>query len=575
VLLSPPMKTSALALILSGVALALAACHSDPPHPVADLVVTNGKLRTMDPATPTASALAVTGDRIVFVGSDADAAQWTGPSTRTLDAGGNTVLPGLIDSHIHAAEGALSLGGCTLNDDLLTIDEAAPRIRACFANDKESTWLVVNAVNPAGFKATRQQLDAIIADRPLFLWGSDGHTAWVNTIALERAKITRKTPDPADGRVDRDKAGNATGFLVDGATGLALDAMDKPTPEKRLDALRTVLPQLHATGITSYLEANTDAETVAAYAALAKAQQLTARVTIALETSAEDTPAEFDRLEKLRASLANEPLIRADFIKLFADGVLEYPTQTGALLAPYNKADGTPGTSKGKLYIEPATMNAFVRDADARGFNVHVHAIGDAAVRETLDAFAAARKGGSKRLYSIAHLQLIDPADLPRFAENDVLASFQLQWAQPDNYSIDALTPWLGAERMGREYPARSLAKAGGVIAGGSDWDVSTFNPFEAMGTGMSRMHPEHPERGPLVAAEALTLDEMLAAYTVNAARLIGREGDIGQLAPGKLADFVILDRVLDAKTSAADVRKTVPTRTIFAGREVWPLAAD
>ena len=500
-------------------ACTLVACHSDPPHPFADLVVTHADVRTMNSAAPAASALAVSGDHLVFVGSDQDAAQWIGPNTRTLDAGGNTVLPGLIDSHMHVAEGALSRGGCSLGDDELTIVQASLRIRACFADDKETNWLVVTDVNGAGFKANAHDLDAIVRDRPLFLWGADGHTAWVNSRALELAKITRKTPDPADGRIERDSHGAPTGFLVDGATGLVLGVMDKPSPDKRLEVLRSILPQLHAVGITSYLEANTDAETVAAYATLARLKQLSARVTIALESSGENTPAEFARLDALRASVASEPLLAADFIKLFADGVLEFPTQTAALLEPYNKADGNPGTSRGKLYLAPATMTAFIQQAATRGYNIHVHAIGDAAVRETLDAFAAARAAGSKRLYSIAHLQLIDPADLPRFAALDVLASFQLLWAQPDNYSIDALTPWLGAERMKRQYPARSLLDNGGVIAGGSDWDVSSFNPFEAMGNGMSRTNPDKPERGALNPAEALTLDEMLAAYTVNAAR--------------------------------------------------------
>jgi predicted amidohydrolase YtcJ len=214
-------------------------------------------------------------------------------------------------------------------------------------------------------------------------------------------------------------------------------------------------------------------------------------------------------------------------------------------------------------------MTSFVEHADANGFNVHVHAIGDAAVRETLDAFAAARAAGSERLYSIAHLQLIDPVDLPRFAANDVIASLQLLWAQPDNYSIDAVEKYIGPERQARQYPARSLANAKAVIAGGSDWDVSSFNPFEAMATAMSRRNPEHLERAPLVANEALTLDEMLIAYTRNAARLIGRDREIGSLAVGKAADLVVLATRFTKETSADEVRKTRPVQVFFAGQEL------
>jgi predicted amidohydrolase YtcJ len=551
------------------VVMALTACDSKPRHPAADVVILHGDVRTMNPALPVASGLALSGGRVVFVGDDAGARQWIDTHTQTVDAGGATVLPGLIDSHVHVAEGALARGGCSFADDQLTVEQAADKIHTCFAKDKNTKWLVVTDVNGAGFKADHRQLDAIERDRPLFLWGSDGHTGWVNSRALTLAKITRGTPNPDDGRIERDAKGDATGFLVDGAIGLVTAAMDPATPENRLEKLRWILPQLHAVGITSYLEANTDAETVAAYRTLSEREQLSARVTIALESSGANTPAEFARLTGLRAQVAGDPLLRADFIKLFADGVMEFPTQTAALLQPYNDAKGRPGKQMGKLYLAPDLMTAFIRQADTEGFNVHIHAIGDAAVHEALDAFAAARTAGSTRLYSIAHLQLVDAPDLPRFAALDVQPSLQLLWAQPDNYSIDALKPWLGAERMERQYPARSLVENHAVIAGGSDWDVSSFNPFEAMATAMSRMNPAKPERGQLNGKEALTLDEMLRAYTINAARLIGRDGDIGSLEVGKAADVAVLDRKFTSGTAADAVRSTVVTHTFFNGREM------
>jgi predicted amidohydrolase YtcJ len=216
-------------------------------------------------------------------------------------------------------------------------------------------------------------------------------------------------------------------------------------------------------------------------------------------------------------------------------------------------------------------MKKFFQRAATAGFNIHVHAIGDAAVRETLDAIEAARAAGSKQLYSIAHLQSIDPADLPRFAQLGVIASFQLFWALPDNYSVDALVPYIGAERQQRIYPARSVLTAGGTVAGGSDWDVSSFNPWEAMATGMSRTNPEEPARGVLNEKERLTLDELLRAYTINAARLLGREAEIGSIATGKAADVIVLDRRLSAQSSAEDVRGTKVTQGFLAGRLVTP----
>lgn len=543
----------------------LSGCAKQPAQAPADLVILGGDIQTMD-GEGRASALAVRDGKIVYVGDDAGVKPQIGANTQVVDAKGMTVLPGLIDSHIHAAEGALGLGGCSLEDQQLTVEAAGKVIRECLTQDQGKSWLVVGEVNSAGFRADHKALDAIVADRPLFLWGADGHTGWVNSKGLAVAGITRTTKDPEDGRIERAASGEPTGFLVDGALGPVLASLDKPTPEQRLQALREILPRLHAAGITSYLEANTTAETVAAYAELARRHELTARVSIALSSEGKATDEEFSRLDGLRRSLANEPLLRADFIKLFADGVMEYPTQTAAMLEPYTDAKGKP-TSHGKLYLEEKAMKQFFRRADQEGFNIHVHAIGDAAVRETLNAIEAARAAGSKRLYSIAHLQSIDPADLARFAQLDTVASLQLFWALPDNYSVDALLPYIGVERQQRIYPARSLWAAGATVAGGSDWDVTSFNPFEAIATGMSRTNPDEPARGALNAKEILTLDELLHAYTINAARLVGRETEIGSIAPGKAADLIVLDRRLSAQSTAEDVRATKVTNAFLAGR--------
>jgi predicted amidohydrolase YtcJ len=549
----------------------LSGCDQQPAQQPADLVILGGDIQTMDAAAAHASAVAVRDGKVVYVGDDAGVKPHIGRDTQVVEAQGATVLPGLIDSHIHAAEGALGLGGCSLEDKQLTVEAAGKVIRECLAQEPSSGWLLVSEINSAGFRADRKGLDAIVADRPLFLYGADGHTGWVNSKGLALAGITRETKDPPDGRIERTASGEPTGFLVDGALGPVLAALDKPTPEKRLQALREILPQLHAAGITSYLEANTSAETVAAYIELARRHELTSRVSIALSSEGKPTDEEFARLDSLRRSVGNEPLLRADFIKLFADGVMEYPTQTAAMLEPYADAKGKPGTSHGKLYIEEEAMKLFFRRAATEGFNIHVHAIGDAAVRETLNAIEAARAAGSKQLYSIAHLQSIDPADLPRFAQLDTIASLQLFWALPDNYSVDALLPYIGAERQQRIYPARSLVAAGATVAGGSDWDVTSFNPFEAMATGMSRTNPEEPARGALNAREVLTLDELLHAYTINAARLLGREAEIGSLAVGKAADVIVLDRRLSAQSTADEVRSTRVTRAFVGGRQVTP----
>ncbi len=559
-------------LLLVALAAGLSAgCEHLRAPPAADLVILGADVRTMDTATPSATAVAVRDGVIAFVGDDPGAARWIGRGTEVRRATGRTLLPGLIDSHIHVMEGALAAGACSLRDEQMSIDAAADIIRECDSRDADAPWLTVLDVHSAGFAADRHQLDAIVDDRPLLLWGTDGHTAWVNSRALAVAGITRDRANPADGRIERDADGEPTGFLVDTAVELATDLAINPTHAERVLALHDALPEIHAAGITTFLEANTGPATLAAYVELARGRQLAARVSFALASDGEPTATELARLKTLRAHVAGLPLLRADTVKLFADGVMEFPTQSAALLAPYRDAADNPTAERGRLYLEPETLARFVNSVGDAGFGVHIHAIGDAAVRTALDAFATARAAGSRRRYSLAHLQLVDAADLPRFGELEVFASLQLFWAQPDNYSVEALLPYIGAQRHSRLYPARSLLSHGATIAGGSDWNVSTFNPFEAMAIGMTRGNPEAPGRGTLNAAEALTLDELLAAYTIHGARMLGRDGEIGSISVGKAADLVLLDRRLTSRSSAAEVRDIKVSNTWFAGTQVVP----
>lgn len=545
--------------------LSLLGCETEAPK-VADVVLLDGAVLTMNPAQPQARAVAIRATRIAFVGDEAEASDWIGEQTKVLRLNGVTVLPGLIDSHIHVMDSALERGACSLKDAELKVDQAAAIIKACAERSAGSDWLVVIGINSAGFRADRKALDAIVSDRPMVLWGSDGHTGWVNSLALKRAGITRERADPPDGRIERDGKGEPTGFLVEGAVNLIYDVLEKPTAQQREQALRDVLPELHAAGITTYMEANADAETVATYAALARNKQLTARVSIALASDGKNTPAEFARLRKLKDIAEAQPQLRADIIKLFADGVMEFPAQTAALLEPYSNENGTPTKKRGELYLEPSGVADFVRQADAQGFGIHIHAIGDRGVRAALDAFASARAGGSHGSYSLAHVQLVDEADLRRFRDLNVFASMQLLWAQPDNYSVDALLPYIGPTRQARQYPARAIVSHGGTIAGGSDWSVSSFNPFEAIATAISRTNAVEPERGPLGADQALTLAEMFAAYTINAARMLGRDQEIGSLEPGKAADLIVLDRHLTESSSSADIRAVKVTYTFTNG---------
>jgi predicted amidohydrolase YtcJ len=415
-----------------------------------------------------------------------------------------------------------------------------------------------------------RELDAMVPDRPLVLFTADGHSVWVNSRALAAAGIDRRTADPPEGKIGRDARGEATGFIVDKAVNLVIDKIPKAGERERELLLLRGLQAIAADGITTIMEANTSAETVKTYVGVARAGNLHTRVSMALGSNGEPTDEEFARLDAVRKMADGVPQIHANFIKLFADGVVEYPTQSASLLAPYTDAKGKSTGNLGPTYLPAEQLAAFVQRADRDAFNVHIHVIGDRATRMALDAFAAARQKGSKRLYSLAHLEMIDPADAPRFRELDVIACMQLHWARPDNYTEEAVLPYIGAERQKRLYPAGMLASAGATISGGSDWNVSTFNPFEAMSIAMSRTNPAEPQRGALGAAdEKLTYRQMLAAYTVNAARQLGFESDIGSIEPGKAADLIILDRKLTDDSSAADVLGTKVKYTFAAGEEL------
>jgi predicted amidohydrolase YtcJ len=546
--------------------IALIACSRAPRVEPADVVITGGHVDTMNPAAPSAQAVAVRGGRIVFVGDDAGAQPFIGKKTRVVKAEGASVLPGLIDAHIHLMEGSLVMDDCTFDDAQLTLAQIAPIIRDCATKNPGAGWLTVQELNGAGFTAHRKDLDAIIPDRPLVLFTSDGHSVLVNSRALAAAGIDRRTPNPPEGEIAHDARGEPTGFIVDKAVNLVIDRIPKPGEPERQALLLRGLHDIAADGITTIMEANTSAETVATYVAVAKAGKLQARVSMALGSNGEPSDAEFARLDGVRKLADGVPQIHANFIKLFADGVVEYPTQSASLLAPYTDAKGKATGNLGPTYLPAAQLADFVQRADRDDFNVHIHVIGDRATRMALDAFAAAREQGSKRLYSLAHLEMIDPADAPRFKALDVIACMQLQWARPDNYTEEAVLPYIGKDRQARLYPAGMLAKAGATISGGSDWNVSTFNPFEAMSIAMSRTNPAEPQRGALgPPEEKLTLRQMLEAYTVNAARQLGFEKEIGSIESGKVADLVILDRRLGDDSSAADVLAT-RVRYTFAG---------
>lgn len=584
-----PFKFAAIAavLALSG----LAGCldwGGDGPEP-ATLVLRGGQVRTMDAKGSTATAVAVRGDRIVAVGRDADMTSYIGRDTRVVELNGRTLLPGFIDGHIHPVGGAERLAQCSVDGVALGIEEIVDyALSDCLPSEPQPVpdgkWIEIANVNPTNFVATAADLDRISTTRPVALHGIDGHTEWVNTKALQLAGITADTADPPGGQIERDAHGNPTGFLKDSAQGLVDSIIPPLTLDERVALTGQALDMIRSKGITSVQDAWTSDSTLQVYEAMEAAGTLKMRVRAALMSDIVDDEAEYQRLIGLRAKYRTHPLIQADAVKIFSDGVIEYPTQTAAMIKPYLDERGQPTTNHGGRYFDQAVLNAYVARLDKEGFTIHTHSIGDHTTHAVLDALEATRKtnGATDNRHQIAHLQIVDPVDFARFKTLDVYANMQLFWAMPDEYSIDAVEPYILPETHRYMYPAGSLRAAGATLVGGSDWPVDAMpgdpmpnTPLSAMQIAVTRTFPfpDTPYTGhTLHPEEVVPVADMVAAYTINAAKALRIDGKVGSIEVGKLADFVVLDR--DPMAVPGDqLMNLVVTHTVFNGEVVYDAA--
>jgi len=552
---------------------ALAASSSGPQAPP-DLALLHGRIHTVDHNHSVVQALAVRGNTITAVGTDREVSALAGPQTRVVDLGGLVVLPGLIDAHTHPAEGAQDVGKCDLHDRMTTPAALMADVARCLAQQPShhGQWFEVVNVNASQLALTRQQLDQMLPDRPMLLEDTSGHTVFANSAALEAAHIGASTKDPPGGRIERNADGVPNGTLRDAAIQIVLDA--KPVPSIGFEASRLdeALSAMRAVGITSVQDADVDEHDMELYKKLYDEHRLAMRVRATFGLENTDRPAEVligEAIRFRRRWAIDQDYLRADAVKIFADGVIEYPAHTAALLAPYLDAAGRPTHDRGPTYYSQPHLNQVVAAADAAGLTVHIHAIGDRAVRSALDAFAYARQHNGIRdnRGQIAHLQLVDPRDFPRFKELAVIANFQLLWAERDSYIVEATLPYLGAERARHLYPARSLLDAGALIAGGSDWDVSSFDPFEAMEHAITRC--ESRGREPLLPEQSIPLQAVVDAYTINAAFALKQERTTGSLEPGKRADFIVLDRDIFT-LDPFDLHTTRVLMTYLDGRQVY-----
>ena len=546
-------------LLLSMVAAeSLAAAEPAPP---ADLVFRQGAVYRVDAARTWAEAVAVRAGRIVFVGTDAGAKAWIGPKTRVVDLQGKMLLPGFHDSHVHLVGGGIELGECNLNGKS-ELDDILATIRRYAEQHPQQAWIRGGgwALTFEGGNPHKALLDKIVPDRPVILDAFDGHSSWVNSRALKFAGITKDTPDPPRGRIERDpKTGEPTGTLRELAARLITHSRQFPqyTHEDYVAGLRRGLEIANRFGITAVQEARVTEKHLEAFAEFDRKGELTVRAVTAIQYDPLKPMSQVPQFVEWRKKYQGQRL-RATAVKIFEDGVIE--SKTAALLEPYLGEDG----GSGWLNVELEVLNPLAAELDRLGFQIHIHAIGDRAIQCSFDAleFAQARNGRRDSRHHIAHIQLFHPPDIARFRRLGVVANFQPFWAYADPYIVKMTIPILGPERSRWLYPIRTVANTGAIIVGGSDWSVSSMNPLDAIQVAITRRGLEDGPGPAWIPEELVDLAAMIAAYTINGAYVNFQETETGSIEVGKAADLIVLDRNLF----------DIPPHEIHRAKVLWTL---
>jgi predicted amidohydrolase YtcJ len=555
----------------------------------ADLVFTGGPAYTADqasrrlvPAWPAACAVAVGGGRILAVAAagDQQIRDLTGPATETVGLAGRALLPGFQDAHVHPAFTGVTMVGCNLIG-AASLGEALGRIRSYADSRPGQAWIAGAGWRMEWFPGGtpgRELLDQVTRGRAAFLVNRDAHGAWASTRALELAGIDAGTPDPADGRIERDASGAPQGTLHEGAAALVGRHVPPVTPEDRLAGLLLAQAHLHARGITAWQDAIVgdylgSADPLPVYLAAARSGQLTARVEGALWWDRNRGPGQLaDLLGRREQGQAGR--FRANTVKIMQDGVAE--NFTAGMIEPYHDSCGGQTGNRGLSYVDPAELRDIVTRLDAERFQVHFHAIGDRAVREVLDALEAAHaaNGANDNRHHVAHLQVMQQAEISRFARLNVTATMQALWAAHEPQMDELTIPFIGPQRAARQYLFGDLLRSGARLAAGSDWSVTSANPLRAIHVAVNRALPGAAGAGaePFLPEQGIGLAEALAAYTIGSAYVNHLDGETGAIQPGRLADLVVLDRD-PFRHPAAEIAATRVLATYVGGDRVY--AAD
>jgi len=560
------LHTSYLALS----AILFACSEAEPPEELsgADMVFNRGRIYTVNPDRDWADAVAISAGKIIYVGSNAGAEQHVGAHTTLVDLRGRMMLPAFQDSHVHPISAGIEAAACDLNDRGGLAEYRAVIAEYAAANP-DVPWILgggwsMSVFGPGG-SPSRNILDELVADRPVFLTSADGHSGWANSTALAIAGITRETPNPADGIIDKDPvSGDPIGSLQEGAMSLVQRHIPPTTLVDRQSGLRYAQDLLHSYGITSIQDASVRRDSLETYAALERNGQLKLRVVASLWWDRDKDLVQIDDLLALREEFDNGGLLRPTTVKIMEDGVME--NYTAAMLEPYI----IPSGSRGIPMIEPELLKQIVTLLDTNGFQVHFHSIGDAAIRYALDAIEEAQieNGPQGNRHHISHIQMFDPADIPRFAELDVVANFQPLWAYADEYVTELTIPFIGADRARWMYPIKSVLDTGATIAFGSDWSVSTANPFPQIETAITRKDAFDSSIPVFIPEERIDLETAIVAFTINAAFVNKHDDETGSIEVGKLADLIVVDRNL-FEIEPDDLSETKVLLTLFGGEVV------
>jgi len=532
----------------------------------------DAKIFTGDPQNPYASAVAIRDDKIVAVGNLPEVAKSVSPNAERVDLHGKSLFPGFIDSHSHSLMGGMALISADASEKVKTMDELVTFVAEAKTSGRGIRGEILQILGlPLEFWSHTDELNAkfsagVYANQPVLLSGMDGHTGWANRALLKRTGITseylKKLSEGERSYYGVGKDSEPNGFVVDAGMEKIDRLLPKATDDRLLASGRAALQYNYSLGITSWLDPLANEDVLKAYKLLADHSELISQVVAFPQVFAKDPGAELAGVQRTREAYKNVHNLYITGIKLFADGVVEYPSQTANLTKPYKNTG-----RNGDLLFDPKKFAELCVAADKQGLIIHVHALGDGAVKAALSGIAAARKanGNSGLPHTLTHEQFVAPEDFPRFRELGVISALQLLWASAGTDTIEIVKPYLDSEVYKWQYPARSILDHGGVISGASDWPVSSANVFLAVYQAETRKGPE----GVLDASQDMPREAMFYAYTRNSARAVNLLDSIGTIAPGKRADLILIDR--DVLTvSPEEMRDAKVLWTIVAGKTVY-----